>query len=51
MTAGEYAMVVSSSLRKQQQQQQAKRLTAVPSAGQRQPLIVSEKSLIKSILL
>ena len=38
MTGGEYALVVSNALRQQQQQQQqqqAKRLTAIPSTGQR----------------
>jgi len=45
MTGGEYATVISNSLRQQQQQQrqQAKRLTAMPSAGQR-PFVVWEES-------
>jgi len=44
MTGAEYATVINNSLsQQQQQQQQAKRLTAVPSAGQR-PFAASEES-------
>ena len=45
LTGGEYATVVSNALRQQQQQQQqqqTKRLTAVPSKGER--FVVSEQS-------